>query len=227
MTGTFVSHPKPRCQPDRDKAPIPSGPPRRHSLYHQEGMHVETNTVLHLRRGGVSRLRRHVSLRNRIRRRLRRAEAARRPAADDVACRARHRLPAADHFCRAAQRHGTPLVQGAMGANHPVDDRTLDVCAVRQPCPAPAVLAVASHRRADLVRGERHRATRALDAVRRRLGDGADRDVSHQPFRSVRRASGMAAVDRTALHEGVLPHSHCPTGSSGIPSTSGSCSRSG
>ena len=33
---------KPRCQPDRDKAPIPRAPPRRHSLRHQEGMHVQT-----------------------------------------------------------------------------------------------------------------------------------------------------------------------------------------
>ena len=45
-----------------------------------------------------------------------------------------------------------PLVQGALDANRPVGDRALDLCAVRQPGPAPAVLAVASDRRADLVR---------------------------------------------------------------------------
>src|SRR4029453_8098497 len=30
-TGTFVSHPAPSCQPDRDKAPIPATLPLRHS----------------------------------------------------------------------------------------------------------------------------------------------------------------------------------------------------
>src|SRR5687768_4637426 len=39
------------------------------------------------------------------------------------------------------------------------------------------------------------------------MGDGPDGHVSHQPFRSVRTAPGLAAADWPAVHAGALPHS--------------------
>ena len=70
-------------------------------------------------------------------------------------------------------------------------------------------------------------ARRAVDAVCRRLGDGADRHVPHQPLRPVRAAAGVAAADRPAVHARVASARRCRTGSSGIRCTSASCSRSG
>ena len=57
------------------------------------------------------------------------------------------RLRAADGLRRPAQRDGAALVQGTMDADRAVDDRALDLRAVRQPRAAAAVLAVASDRR--------------------------------------------------------------------------------
>ena len=63
----------------------------------------------------------------------------------------RDRLRAADPLRGAAQRDGEAMVQGAMDADRAVGDRAVHLCAVREPCAAPAVLAVASDRHSDLV----------------------------------------------------------------------------
>ena len=61
--------------------------------------------------------------------------------------RAGDRRRAADRLRRAAQRDGAALVQGTVDADRAVDDRALDLRAVRQPRADAAVLAVASDRR--------------------------------------------------------------------------------
>ena len=148
------------------------------SLRHRRECRAETSAVLRLRRRVVSDLPRHVSLRDRVRRRVRRAEPARRPAADVAPRRAGDRLRAADHLRRAAQRDGAAVVQGTLDADRAVDHRALHLRAVREPGAAAAVLAVASDRHRDLVGRKRRRPRRAVDAVCRRLGDGPDRSRS-------------------------------------------------
>ena len=69
----------------------------------------------------------------------------------------RDRRAAAGALCRAAQRDGAAMVQGAVDADRAVADRALDLRAVRQPGAAAAVLAVAPDRRRDLVRGATRR----------------------------------------------------------------------
>ena len=132
--------------------------------------------------------------------------AARWPAADVAARSAGDRLRAADNLRRAAQRDGAALVQGALDADRAVDDRALDLRAVRQPGAAAAVLAVAADRDRDLV--GREPAARAVLWTLFAAGWATVLigHVPHQPLRSVRPAPGLAAADRQAVHARLLPH---------------------
>src|SRR5258705_13252650 len=167
--------------------------------------HAEAVDVLRLRSRGVGDVPRDLSLRDRLRRRLRRADTPRWRGPAAPGARARGGCGAADHLCRPAQRHGAALVQGVVDADRAVDDRALDLRPLRQPRADPALLAVAAdwHRGLDGRQSVHPRG--ALGTVRGGVGHGPRGDVPDQPLRPVRPSPGMAAADWEAVHAHRVP----------------------
>ena len=169
---------------------------------------------------------RHVPLRRRLHRRLRRADALDGPLAGPARRRSRS-TRAADRFRGPAQRDGAPVVQGALDADRAVADRAIDLRAVRQPRADPAVLAVAADRRRDLVHRKPVGARRAVDAVRLRLGTRAGRRRSSSTT-SICSASGRCGCRSSAGRTRACRSGRrCRIASSGIRCMSAGSWRSG
>src|SRR5687767_15654998 len=104
------------------------------------------------------------------------------------------------------------MVQGMVDPDRAEADRALDLCSVLEPGPHFALLAMAADGRRGLVGGRPDRGRGASSAFRFWVGVGSHLNVSDQPFRSVRAASGLALPDRQAVRAadlrdaGPLPH---------------------
>src|ERR1044071_3228092 len=66
---------------------------------------------------------------------------------------------------------------------------------------------MAAHGRRNLECGEYVRTPRAANPLWFWLADGSDLNVSHQPFRSVRVAAGLAVPQRAPFHAAEVPFS--------------------